>query len=440
MRRYFWSAIQAIPLSAAAICLVAAVILAAPPATARATPQDPGVSGQAAAPLRYTLRTIDSEAGTRIVLEFSRKPIYEVRGEGSRVFLTLREVVVEPPFKKRDYNGRVLDKVKFIEGHRASEIVFYAGEEFGSFAAFEMGEPFRIVLDLRRLKGPPISTAIPGPGLPPAASGGTTGAPATPRQGGVAPATPPATPSTESGVAGETPVEPVIKRRFTVVVDPGHGGEDTGAKGPSGLTEKDVTLDVSRRLKARIQAGMDAEVLLTRETDRAVDLDERTAIANHHRADLFVSIHANATRRGQAQGAETYFLSYQETDDDSRAVAAIENNTLGLEEGVKANSSLEMILWDLAQSAFLKESSALAEVIQENLNEALGINNRGIKQAPFRVLMGATMPAVLVEIGFITNPDEERRLRDASFKDRLASALYESVRRYHDRYETDRPR
>ena len=121
-------------------------------------------------------------------------------------------------------------------------------------------------------------------------------------------------------------------------------------------------------------------------------------------------------------------------------MAAIENNTMGLEEGVKANSSLEMILWDLAQSAFLKESSALAEIIQENLNEALGINNRGIKQAPFRVLMGATMPAVLVEIGFITNPDEERRLRDASFKDRLATAIYESVRRYHDRYQADRPR
>jgi len=406
-----------------------------------AAAQDPGAAGQAAAPLRYTLRTIDSEAGTRVVLEFSRKPIYEVRGEGDRVFLTLREPVVEPPFKKRDYDGRVLDKVKFIEGHRASEIVFYAGEEYATFAVFEMGEPFRIILDLRRQKGPPISTTIPGPGSagatgPGGAPGGTSGGAAAPPGGAAARATPPAPP----GAPAEIPVEPVTKRRFTVVVDPGHGGEDTGAKGPSGLSEKDITLDLARRLKARIQSGMDADVLLTREADRSVALDERTAIANHHRADLFVSIHANATRRGQAEGAETYFLSYQETDDDSRAVAAIENNTLGLEEGVKANSSLEMILWDLAQSAFLKESSALAEIIQDNLNDALGINNRGIKQAPFRVLMGATMPAVLIEIGFITNPDEERRLRDASFKDRLAAAISESVRRYHDRYQADRPR
>ena len=406
-----------------------------------AAAQDPDATAPNAAPLRYTLRTIDSEAGTRVVLEFSRKPLYEVRGEGDRVFLTLREPIVEPPFKKRDYDGRVLDKVKFIEGHRASELVFYAGEEYSTFAVFEMGEPFRIVLDLRRHKGPPISTTIPGPGSgsatgPGGAPAGAAGGAAAPPGGVAAPAPPPATP----GATAELPVEPVVKKRFTVVVDPGHGGEDTGAKGPSGLAEKDVTLDLARRLKARIQAGMDADVLLTREADRSVALDERTAIANHHRADLFVSIHANATRRGQAEGAETYFLSYQETDDDSRAVAAIENNTLGLEEGVKANSSLEMILWDLAQSAFLKESSALAEIIQENLNDALGINNRGIKQAPFRVLMGATMPAVLIEIGFITSPDEERRLRDASFKDRLAAAIYESVRRYHDRYQSDRPR
>jgi N-acetylmuramoyl-L-alanine amidase len=428
---------------------VAAIVLVLGAAATRAAAQEPGAAGPPAAPLRYTLRTIDSEAGTRIVLEFSRKPIYEIRGEGDRVFLTLREPVVEPPFKKRDYDGRVLDKVKFVEGHRASEVVFYAGEEFATFAVFEMGEPFRIVLDLRRKKGPPIATPIPGAGggapaggaaggAPGGAAGGAPGATAAPHGGAAAPAAPAA--PAPAAASSEAPVEPVVKKRFTVVVDPGHGGEDTGARGPSGLAEKDVTLDVARRLKARILAGMDADVLLTREADRAVALDERTAIANHQRADLFVSIHANATRRGQAEGAETYFLSYQETDDDSRAVAAIENNTLGLEEGVKANSSLEMILWDLAQSAFLKESSALAEIIQGNLNDALGINNRGIKQAPFRVLMGATMPAVLVEIGFITNPDEERRLRDAAFKDRLAAAIFESVRRYHDRYQADRPR
>lgn len=393
---------------------------------------------QEAAPLRYTLKTIDNEAGTRIVLEFTRKPIYEVRGDGKKVFISLRERAVEPPFKKRDYDGRVLEKIKFIEGLRSSEIVLYAGEDFGSFSAFEMGEPFRIVLDLRRRQGPSIAVGIPGPGAPQGPRGTTGTAPAAGGPGAAGPGQEPPMPSERLPDEGEAGGP--RRDGFMVVLDPGHGGDDRGALGPSGLAEKDVTLDVARRLKARILADLDAEVLLTRDADRAVPLDERTAIANHNRADLFVSLHANASRRGHARGAETYFLSYQATDDDSRAVAAIENNTLGLEQGVQANTGLEMILWDLAQSAFLKESSALAEIIQEKLNQALDINNRGIKQAPFRVLMGATMPAVLIEIAFISNAEEERRLRDPAFKDRLAAAIFDSVRRYYEKYVEGRAR
>jgi N-acetylmuramoyl-L-alanine amidase len=111
---------------------------------------------------------------------------------------------------------------------------------------------------------------------------------------------------------------------------------------------------------------------------------------------------------------------------------------VGLDEGVQGKGNLEIILWDLAQSAFLKESSALAEIVQDNLNEAVGIGNRGIKQAPFRVLMGATMPAILIEVAFISNPEEERRLRDAAFKDRLAGAILESVKRFQDKYVRSR--
>src|SRR2546422_700642 len=189
---------------------------------------------------------------------------------------------------------------------------------------------------------------------------------------------------------------------------------DDEARADRKSDEKDVTLDVAKRLKARIQSEMEAEVILTRDADRTMTLDDRTAIANHNRADLFVSIHANASRRGNARGAETYFLSYQATDDESRGIAAIENNTLGLEEGVQKNGNLEMILWDLAQSAFLKESSVLAEMVQENLNDALDIANRGIKQAPFRVLMVATMPAILIEVSFLTSLAVARRSKGSS--------------------------
>jgi N-acetylmuramoyl-L-alanine amidase len=396
-------------------------------------------------PLRFTLKTIDNEAGVRVVLEFTRKPAYEVRRDSRRVYVTLKESSVEPPFKKKDYNGTVLEKMKFIEGFRTSEMVFYIGDDFGTFSTFEMGEPFRIVLDLRRKQGPSISVTVPSPGggLPsgpgPGGSGRTSGAPGPssppPARGGDEPPSPPA-----SGGAAAPSSQPPPQSAFVVVIDPGHGGDDTGAGGPSGLAEKDVTLDVAKRLKARIQSEMEAEVILTRDTDKTLALDDRTAIANHNHADLFVSIHANASRRGNARGAETYFLSYQATDDEARAVAAIENNTLGLEEGVQKNGNLEMILWDLAQSAFLKESSVLAEMVQENLNDVLDIANRGIKQAPFRVLMGATMPAVLIEVAFITSPEEERRLKDPAFKDKLAGAIFDSVRKFHDKYVQARSR
>ena len=394
-------------------------------------------------PLRFTLKTIDNEAGVRVILEFTRKPIYDVRRDSRKVYITLREPSVEPPFKKKDHGGTVLEKVKFIEGFRTSELVFYVGDEFTNFSTFEMGEPFRIVLDLRKLSGPAISTVIPTPGggVAPGPPSGVTGRTAPPPGHPGAPETSTAPPF-EPGPGGSAPPSsaPPPRSAFVVVIDPGHGGDDVGAQGPSGLAEKDVTLDVAKRLKARIQSEMEAEVILTRDADRTMTLDDRTAIANHNRADLFVSIHANASRRGNARGAETYFLSYQATDDESRAVAAIENNTLGLEEGVQKNGNLEMILWDLAQSAFLKESSVLAEMVQENLNDALDIANRGIKQAPFRVLMGATMPAILIEVAFITSPEEEKRLKDAAFKDKLSAAIFESVRKFHDKYVQARSR
>src|SRR5262245_55185971 len=112
-------------------------------------------------PLRFTLKTIDNEAGVRVVLEFARKPLYEIRRDSKRVYVTLKEAAVEPPFKKRDYGGQVLDRVKFVEGFRTSELVFYVGDDFGNFSSFEMGEPFRIVLDLRKRQGPSIAVGVP---------------------------------------------------------------------------------------------------------------------------------------------------------------------------------------------------------------------------------------------------------------------------------------
>src|SRR6266568_2154049 len=243
-------------------------------------------------PLRFTVKTIENEAGMRVILEFTRKPVYEIRRDSRRVYLTLNEESVEPPFKKKQYGGAVLDKVKFIEGFRTSELVFYVGDDFANFSTFEMGEPFRIVLDLRKKQAPPMAVTIPGPAS--GASGGTQPAPGAAGRTGAPPAAPPPAPAPGGAPRG---AEERPRPGFVVVIDPGHGGDDTGAQGPSGLAEKDVTLDIARRLKARVLSEMDAEVILTRDADRTMALDERTAIANHNRADLFVCIHANAARR-----------------------------------------------------------------------------------------------------------------------------------------------
>jgi len=377
----------------------------------------PGLArAQDVTPIDYTIRVIENERGVRLVIAFTRQPDYEVRVERDRVHVILNEEEVRPPFKRRRFKGEVLEKIRFAKGWDTAEIIFYTGRDFASHSTFEMREPFRLVLDLRRRGdtppmeeddefAPPPAERIPDPG---------------------------------GDGYGDAPVEmpPPSKRRagFVVVIDPGHGGEEEGAAGPTGLLEKDLTLDIAHRLKALLDNGNDVEVLLTRSDDATVALDDRTAIANHERADLFVSIHANASRRTGVRGAETYFLSYQATDDESRVVAAIENNAMGIDGGVQGQPGLEMVLWELAQSAFLKESSALAEMIQDNLNDALDIRNRGIKQAPFRVLMGATMPAVLVEVGFISNADEEQKMRRPAFKEKLADVLYESIRTYRNKY------
>jgi len=201
------------------------------------------------------------------------------------------------------------------------------------------------------------------------------------------------------------------------------------------LQEKDVALAVARRLHRLLEDRLGVRVLLTRDSDSFLSLDDRTALANNNKSDLFLSIHANASPRQTARGSEVYYLSYQASDEDARRLAATEN--AGLERTVaRGDADLEFILWDMAQAAHLNESATLAELLQGELQANRADNkNRGIKQAPFRVLMGATMPSALIEIGFVTNPEEERRLGSAEYQDQLAQAIFRGVVKYKERYE-----
>jgi N-acetylmuramoyl-L-alanine amidase len=235
--------------------------------------------------------------------------------------------------------------------------------------------------------------------------------------------------------AAEAPA-PAPSRVVTIVIDAGHGGPETGAIGPGGLQEKVATLQIARRLAAALPQTLACRVVLTRDSDSAISLDDRTAVANHEKADLFLSIHANSSRTPGARGSETYYLSLEASDKLAQEVASRENQvapspTPGA--GSSDHPDLAFILWDLAQSAHLKESSELAEAIQEELNALSGTQSRGIKQAPFRVLVGATMPAVLVETAFISNPEEEKALALASFQQNVADAVARAVGRFFAR-------
>ena len=223
-----------------------------------------------------------------------------------------------------------------------------------------------------------------------------------------------------------------------VVLDAGHGGDDHGAEGPAGLLEKELVLDVTRRLKARIESD-GVRVVLTRDDDVYVPLDERTAIANRAGADLFVSIHANAASARSARGVEIFFVALEASDDAARQLAERENAAFREASPASPDDPLASILGDLAAADQLRDSDEFARLANKEVAAlAASVPSRGVKQAPFVVLMGVSMPAALVEIGFITNPAEERDLASPRYRDRVADALARAVFEFADRYDARR--
>ena len=218
------------------------------------------------------------------------------------------------------------------------------------------------------------------------------------------------------------------------MLDAGHGGHDPGATGPSGLTEKEVVLDVTRRVARMVEEDLGIKVALTRSTDVFVPLRDRTNFANKQRADLFVSVHAMPIRARCRKGG-VYFLS---SGPGHRCPAGGRRGERRgqLGGGLRAKSGLlKSILWDLAQSEFQQESSFMAETVQDSMTRSLSLVNRGVKQAGFYVLGGAAMPAILIEIGFLTNPKEEKKLATPAYRESVARAIYAGLSEYKRRYD-----
>ncbi len=225
------------------------------------------------------------------------------------------------------------------------------------------------------------------------------------------------------------PVALSVDRACVVVLDPGHGGEDTGAIGPAGVNEKDVTLAVAKKTAELIKAKTLCEVTLTRVDDTFIPLAKRVAVANALNADLFVSIHVNAARRKAASGVETFFLSVDATDAEAQSLADFENSAGAMKNlsVTTPSNDLNDILLDLVITGAHHESARLAEAVQTSLLTGGGSPDRGVKQAPFIVLNGAAMPAALVEIGFISNKADEKRLKQETEQSRIAQSLYNGI-------------
>ncbi len=238
---------------------------------------------------------------------------------------------------------------------------------------------------------------------------------------------------------GTIEADPVIDSRVKVIVlDPGHGGKDPGAVGATSK-EKDITLDMVYLIKSKLENELDdVKVLLTRSKDEFVSLQARTKFANDQHAHLFISVHCNAALAKTSRGIETFFLSTARTT-ESRAVEALENSVVmdyeGGQEAVKNYDDLQMILADMHQSEQLEESSNLALRIQLALVEGSKAVDRGVKQAGFYVLRGAFMPSVLIELGFITNVEEEKKLLNKDYQNELANSIVQGVKSFKQKYD-----
>jgi N-acetylmuramoyl-L-alanine amidase len=358
-----------------------------PPAASRAKPPRSSVLPPPAAPPAAALEELrfrSYPSFTRVVVETSGPVSYRIEARGPRE-ARVRLVALSGDARTEEVRDGFVEAIRLERaGPDAALGIVFEGQA-GEIRVMSLADPPRLVFDLMRP--------------------GQTEARERPQQ-----------------------VDPLR----VIVLDAGHGGHDPGAIGPSGLSEKDVVLDVTRRVARLVEERLGLKVLLSRDSDYFVPLRDRTSFANRERADLFVSIHANAHRESASEGVEIYFLSSEATDSGARQVAALENAVVQLEKPAARNrvDVVKSILWDLAQSEFQFESSRLAEVVLDSMTRALRIPNRGVKQAGFYVLGGAAMPAVLIEVGFVTNPREERKLKDGRYRDDLARAIFEGLAEY----------
>jgi N-acetylmuramoyl-L-alanine amidase len=403
----------------AVLLCAAGLPLAAPPAADAA----PGVSD---------IRAWTNEIYTRVAIDTGDEVSWQANtlradpslGLPPRIFIDIRGAGIRDEILRKTVEVRngLLRQVRAGRFDRDTVRVVIDLERESTYRVFALPGPFRIIVDIDGEGEIPVLQASPAVGAPPGpvAAGPS---PEDPAQPSIAP---PASP--QASPDGST--VPARKHRVRVMIDPGHGGKDPGAIGPTGLKEKDVVLAIGRKIREKLSGSGEFDVRMTRDEDVFIPLEERTAMANKGRADIFVSLHINASKNRKAEGFSTYVLSRGASNLEDLELAARENGV-----PVRKLQGVKFIIDDMFTGARKNESLRLAKTVNDAVVRHVstrypGAQSLGLKQAPFYVLVGARMTAVLVEASFISNAHEESRLRDPSCLDGIADGVVEAVRYY----------
>jgi N-acetylmuramoyl-L-alanine amidase len=356
---------------------------------------------------------------TRISLELDRDVTWETHelGRGSagkpgRVYIDINRAKLGKGVKDITIGDGLLKGVRLGQYRPDVVRVVLDTENIKDYKVFPLSEPSRLVIDVKGERRTEISRLDESISSKPEAVAETR---------------------REEPVAVERKSKPARKPAVSkirrIVVDPGHGGHDPGATGPNGIMEKDVVLAIGLKLRELLKDDLGLDVVMTRTTDVFIPLEERTAIANKVNADLFLSVHANAAPNHSASGIETYYLNLAKTEKAAQ-LAAKENGT-----SLEKVSVLQAILFDLMANYKLNDSAHLADEVQKSLHKKVrsrhsDVKNLGVKQGPFYVLVGATMPSILVETAFVSNIQEESRLKDPAYQEMTAEGIMDGVRGY----------
>lgn len=377
-----------------------------------------------AAPAKSSVTAIkywSNPSYTRIVISLSKKTEFShrllkqdplIHMEWRRLYVDISGAKLSSSLQKSiPINDGLLKMARAGQFDKDTVRVVLDTESIEDYKIFPLSDPYRIVIDVtgtKPVQGPAaVIKDASGRQVP---------------QIRTDPAAPPV-------LADPSLIQQLGLKVNTIVIDPGHGGKDPGAVGKNGLQEKDITLKLGRMLREKLMNEAGAKIIMTRETDVFIPLEERTAIANSQDADLFVSLHINASPKRTATGVETYILSIS-NNEEAKRVAARENAT-----STRSVSDLEFILNDLIKTAKTNDSARLATVVQDNLVSQLrekykNIKSNGVKGAPFYVLVGTKMPSILIEASFISNPEEEERLKDEEYLKEIIEGISSGLLKY----------